>query len=154
MGNTTTGLPWPADTAPVGDADAHIKALADALVPFTDQIALAASTGWTVDYRYGTRLIGPASPLLWVDIRVLRAVGAATLTAGANGNITDTEILTMQSVSLYPVRNQYLRGIRNGVSAWTVRLGPTGALHVTDGYPTATLAAGDDLIVQGLVNLA
>lgn len=145
MGTTTSGLPWPDPTALFANTDTALKALAEAILAPVD-LGLAAAAGWTLNssacYLVGTRA-------LWIDIDMTRT-GAAII-ADATGNVApDVDIAT--AANRRPVRDGFLRGHRPGVSTWGVRYTTAGVFQLTDGYPTASTAAGG-MLLRGLVNL-
>jgi hypothetical protein len=148
--NTASGLPYPDPTDALADVDLAIKALAEAILGPLVTSGATASSGWTVG---NVRLLKIGTRFAWLDLIATRT--GATLTAAASGNIADTDVLVVPA-AFRPVRRQYLSAARSSLGAWQVFVESAasgGSLVVCAGPPGATIASGDSLQAQGLVEL-
>jgi hypothetical protein len=150
MGTTAAGLPYPDPTDLLANVDLAIKALAQALIGDRTVVVPTAAANWTVGASAGRKL---GTAFAWLELVATRATGAATITAGADGNVTDEALLTLPATWRPTVATQRLWGDRGGGVSWRAGLGTDGVLSLWSGEPTATIAAGQTLTFHGLVAL-
>lgn len=149
MGTTTRGLPYMDPDDALANVDLEIKALAEAVMSTPGDPGVTIQTGWTLNYA-NLRRIGTS--VAFVDIGVTRT--GATLTASASGNITGNTVVLLPS-GWRPARLAALDGARGAQGTWLCQADPSDFLvRVEGGPPTATIAAGDTLFIQGIMVLS
>lgn len=110
---------------------------------------VAAAAGFTFSGGYLKRRdLGNGVAMLAVTI--LRATGATTLTAAANGNFTDQTLITGMPADLVPstAGMEWALAVASTGLAM-VNLASTGSLVLTSGYPTESIQPGD--IIRGVI---
>lgn len=108
----------------------------------------SVASGWTVQSaRY--RFVGP---LPFLEVKATRT--GSTLTAGSNGNLSDTGILDPGSLPsvILPADDVPLNLSRRFFMSGTAIARANGALVVTDAYPNSDIT-GANVIVSGFIPL-
>jgi len=136
MGTTAKGLRYPENTGLVTNGWQDIKNLADdvdgKLPALTSGAAPTMATGWTLDVEGYTMWKVPLATgvsIIFLQVHVIRAVGAATITPGASSNITDVDVFTLAAA--------YRPSARIMGLVWQVQTGPFASGKIgTDGVCT------------------
>ena len=137
---------------PIASADTQINTSAMSAVrafllnSFNPLVGVTAASGWTI---VGTPTYLQQGPLVTLQIVLTRNAGQATITAGPDGNFADVNVLQGFPADLRPQGPKYMTFVRNGVTLGSYRVDTVGVAAITDMYPTATLAAGAQITLQG-----
>lgn len=146
-----SGLPFMEEGDPASSMAGTMESLVSGLYgPYSPPIVF--DPAWVMASRgVESRILG--NVLQWIDLTVNRAAGSATITAGSTGNISPTSLIgTLNNPADRPVISQLLRGHRPNTSTWSVRILENGEIRLVDGYPTASLAAGQGIRITGFYN--
>jgi hypothetical protein len=103
----------------------------------TGASVVTAATGWSVSTARAMKKSG------WVIVELIIARTGATLTAASDGNLTDTDLCTLDSSVLpdtFFSTDRMVWAYSTGTTAGTIGLNPsTGLIQVLDAHPTSTI---------------